>query len=134
MGGAQDKGRRFLELHHGDAPLLMPNAWDAGSARLLESLGFAALATTSSGFAATLGRLDGGVTADEAVAHGGALAGAVDVPVSADLENGFGDDPATVAATIEAAVAAGLAGGSIEDFTRQRDDPIYPLDQAVERI
>src|ERR1043165_1644715 len=95
-----DKGDRFLALHRGDRPLLMPNPWDAGSARVLAGLGFQALATTSSGFAATLGRLDGGVTRAEALAHGAALAAAVDVPVSADLEHCFADDPAGVAATV----------------------------------
>ena len=95
----------------------MPNAWDIGSARLFASLGFEALATTSGGFAATRGRVDGMMDRDEVLAHSGELAGAVDVPVSADLENCFADDPEGVAATITAAIAAGLAGGSVEDFT-----------------
>ena len=112
----------------------MPNAYDAGSAKLLVSLGFDALATTSSGFAATLGRLDGGVSLDEAVDHGAALVTAVDVPVSADLENGFADDPAGVAETVERAVGAGLAGCSVEDYTRRDDDPIYELGLAAERV
>src|SRR3954447_15424987 len=101
---------RFLSLHQGERPLLMPNPWDIGSAKLLESLGFEALATTSSGFAATLGRLDGNVTRDEAIAHAAAIVGAVDVPVSADLENGFADDAGGVAETVRRAVGAGLAG------------------------
>jgi 2-methylisocitrate lyase-like PEP mutase family enzyme len=130
----QQKAEQFLELHHKGPPLLMPNAWDVGSARLFASLGFAALATTSGGFAATLGRLDGGVTAAEALAHAAAMAAATDVPVSADLENCFADDAAGVAVTIEGAVAAGLAGCSVEDFTRKRDDPIYDLDLAAARV
>ena len=113
----------------------MPNAWDRGSARLLSSLGFQAVATTSSGFAATLGRLDGQVSRDEVLAHAvEVVGGAGDVPVSADLENCFADDPAGVAATIEAAIAAGLSGGSVEDFTRNRDDPIYDIGLATERV
>jgi 2-methylisocitrate lyase-like PEP mutase family enzyme len=128
------KAEDFLALHRAGAPLLMPNAWDAGSARLLVSLGFEALATTSSGFAATLGRLDGSVTRDEALTHAAALAAAVDVPVSADLENCFADDPAGVARTIELAAATGLAGCSVEDFTGSDDDPIYALDHAAERV
>ena len=126
--------RGFLELHHGDSPLLMPNPWDVGSAKLLASLGFQALATTSSGFAATLGRLDGSVTRVEALAHAAEIAAAVDVPVSADLENGFGDDPAEVAETVRGAIVAGLAGCSIEDSTGRSDDPIYDFDAAVRRV
>ena len=125
---------RFRGLHVPGRPLLMPNPWDQGSARLLAHLGFAALATTSSGHAGTLGRLDGGVTRDEAIAHAAAIVAAVEVPVSADLENGFADDPAAVAETVTAAVAAGLAGCSIEDFTRRGDEPIYPLGLAVDRV
>ncbi|MEA2167684.1 MAG: hypothetical protein QOF76_984 [Solirubrobacteraceae bacterium] len=125
---------RFLELHRPDPPLLLPNPWDAGSARLLESLGFQALATTSSGFAATLGRLDGRVTRDEAIEHARAVVEATGVPVSADLENGFADDPEGVAQTIAMAVDAGLAGCSIEDATGREDDPIYSADLAAERV
>src|SRR5437588_11597776 len=120
-----DDGDLFLSLHHGDRPLLMPNPWDLGSARLLAAMGFQALATTSSGFAATLGRLDGEVTRDEAMAHSAALASATSVPVSADLENGFADDPNGVAETIRLALDAGLAGCSIEDYTGRAEDPIY---------
>ncbi len=125
---------RFLELHRPGEPLLLPNPWDAGSARVLASLGFAALATTSSGFAATLGRLDGSVTRDEAISHAAAIARATPLPVSADLENGFGDEPDEVVATVAAALEAGLAGCSVEDFTRLDDDPVYDLSLAVERI
>jgi 2-methylisocitrate lyase-like PEP mutase family enzyme len=132
MTSQQEKAERFLELHHGDKPMLMPNPWDIGSARVLESLGFEALATTSSGFAGTLGRLDGQVTRDEALAHAAAVAGAVGVPVSADFENAFADEPEGVAATIAGAIAAGLAGCSVEDYSRERG--LYAPDLAAERV
>jgi len=132
--GPGDPAARFLALHVRGEPLLMPNAWDRGSARLLASLGFPALATTSSGFAATLGRLDGHVTRDEAIEHGGALVDAVDVLVSADLENGFCVDPADVAETVAAAIDVGLAGCSIEDYAGRADDTIYDRGLAIERI
>src|SRR5687768_3080216 len=119
--GHAERAARLLELHRGEEPLLLVNAWDAGSARLLESMGFDAIATTSSGHAATLGRLDGEVTREEALAHAAELVAAVDIPVSADLENGFGEAPEEAAATIRGALEAGLAGASIEDSTRQRD-------------
>ena len=125
---------RFLSLHSERSPLLMPNAWDTGSAKLLASLGFEALATTSSGFAATLGRLDGSVTRDEALAHAAELASAVEVPVSADLEDCFGAAPEEVARTVGLAVQTGLAGCSVEDFTRDRDNPIHDLELAVDRV
>jgi 2-methylisocitrate lyase-like PEP mutase family enzyme len=112
----------------------MPNAWDIGSALLFASLGFQALATTSGGFAATRGRLDGAMTRDEVLAHSGELAEAVSVPVSADLENCFAHEPDGVAATIAAAMALGLAGGSVEDFTGDADEPIYELAHAAERV
>lgn len=123
---------RFRALH--ERMLLLPNPWDAGSARLLASLGFDALATTSSGFAATLGRRDYHVTRAEAIAHGAAVAAAVDVPVSADLENGFAHDPAGVAETVRAAIDAGLAGCSIEDATGDDGDPVYDAGLAAERV
>ena len=129
-----DKALRFLELHRRGEPLLMPNAWDLGSAALLASLGFQALATTSSGHAATLGRLDGGVTRDEALAHAAELARGTDLPVSADLENGFADDPAGVAETIGLAIEAGLAGCSVEDYSGGEDARIYDLELARERV
>src|SRR5438874_3162633 len=103
MPAPAETAQRFLERHRTGPPLLMPNPWDIGSARLLESLGFEALATTSSGFAATLGRLDGSVTRDEALAHGALLVAATGVPVSADLENCFADEPAGVAETVRLA-------------------------------
>lgn len=126
--------QRFLELHRGDTPLLMPNPWDRGSAVLFESLGFEALATTSSGFAATLGRLDGQVTRDEAIAHAGAVAEAVSVPVSADLENCFADEPDGVAETVRLAADAGLAGCSVEDYSGPESDTIYDPGPAAERV
>ena len=126
--------QRFLAAHIPGTPLLMPNAWDVGSAVLFASLGFDALATTSGGFAASRGRLDGAMDKDEVLAHSRELADAVAIPVSADLENCFADEPEGVAATITAAIGTGLAGGSIEDFTRDRSNPIYGLEQAAERV
>jgi 2-methylisocitrate lyase-like PEP mutase family enzyme len=126
--------RRFLELHEGEQPLLLPNPWDAGSARLLASLGFEALATTSSGSAATLGRLDGSLAREEALALASAIVAATELPVSADLENGFADDPGGVAQTVRLAIDAGLAGCSIEDFTGDDARPIYDAGFAAERI
>jgi 2-methylisocitrate lyase-like PEP mutase family enzyme len=134
MPSQAEKAEHFLTLHHGSGPLLLPNPWDAGSARLLATLGFSALATTSGGFAATLGRLDGSVTGHEAIAHAAAIVSAVDLPVSADLENGFADEPADVASTVRRACEAGLAGCSIEDFTRRPEDPIYELGVARDRV
>ena len=131
---ADDLAARFLALHDGPTPLLIPNPWDAGSARVLASLGFQALATTSSGFAATLGRLDGSVSRDEALAHATAIAAATDLPVSADLENCFADDPAGVAETVTLAATTGLVGCSIEDFSGDQADPIYALGPATERV
>jgi 2-methylisocitrate lyase-like PEP mutase family enzyme len=128
------RAEHFRSLHRPGTPLLMPNAWDVGSAALFAALGFEALATTSGGFAATKGRLDGGVTRDEVLAHSAELSAAVSVPVSADLENCFADDPDGVAATITAAIGTGLAGGSVEDFTRDAENPIYELTHATERV
>ena len=129
-----DKAQRFLALHRAGEPLLMPNPWDLGSARLLASLGFEALATTSSGFAATLGRNDGSVTRDEAIVHAAVIVAATDLPVSADLENAFADEAAGVAETIGLAIEVGLAGASVEDFTGRADDPIYDTRLAAARI
>jgi 2-methylisocitrate lyase-like PEP mutase family enzyme len=134
MASQADKVAAFRSLHVPGSPLIMPNPWDQGSARLLVSLGFRALATTSSGFACTLGRLDGSVTRDEALTHAASLVGTVDVPVSADLENGFADEPAAIAETALGASRAGLAGFSIEDFTGDRDSPIYDPGLATERV
>lgn len=135
-----DLAASFLALHQGPEPLLLPNPWDIGSARLLASMGFRALATTSGGFAASLGRLDGNVTRDEALSHATAIVGATELPVSADLEDGFADDPSGIATTIAGARAAGLAGCSIEDYqSHPRSDVhtsngIYDIGLAVERI
>lgn len=127
----QEKAKVFKALHESEA-FVIPNPWDAGSARVMEALGFAALATTSSGFAFTLGRPDGGVTLDELADHVRLLCGATDLPLSVDLENGFGPDPEDVALAIYRAAEAGAVGGSIEDFGA--GDGIYPLDDAVKRI
>jgi 2-methylisocitrate lyase-like PEP mutase family enzyme len=128
------KQQRFETLHRGDKPLLLPNPWDVGSARMLESLGFDALATTSSGFAGSLGRLDGHVTRDDALAHARAIAGATDLPVSADLEHGFADEPAAVAETLTLAAGTGLAGCSIEDWSGGDAAQLYDAALAAERI
>jgi len=129
-----EKAARFLELHRPGRPLLLPNPWDAGSAKLLASLGFQALATTSSGFAVTLGRSDGSVSRDEALAHAASIVAATGLPVSADLENCFADDPDGVAHTVSLAVQAGLAGCSVEDYSGRDDEPIYDLGLAAERV
>ena len=125
------RAEAFLALHRPGDPLLMPNGWDVGSARILATLGFAALATTSSGFAASLGRLDGSLARGEALDHAAAVAVAVEVPVSADLENGFADSPEEVAVTVAAAAESGLAGCSIEDYGR---GGIYDAGLACERV
>jgi 2-methylisocitrate lyase-like PEP mutase family enzyme len=131
---AEGVAERFRALHEGERPLLMPNPWDAGSAKLLEAAGFEALATTRSGFAATLARLDGRVSRDEAIAHAGQIVDAVGVPVSADLENCFGDDPSDVAETVRLAIEVGLAGCSVEDFSGPASDTIYDAGLAAERV
>ncbi len=128
-----DIAERFLALHRSGRPLVMANAWDRGSARLFASLGFAALAGTSSGHAASLGRLDYEVSRDEALTHAGELAGAVEVPVSADLEDCFGHEPGGVAETVRRACAVGLAGCSIEDWD-QRDRRLLELERASEQV
>lgn len=129
-----DTAAAFQELHHRPGIFLIPNPWDAGSARLLAALGFEALATSSSASAATLGRRDGRITREEALAHARGIAAATELPVSADLENGFGDDPDTVAETIRLAAETGLAGASIEDSTGNSDKPQYDTGHATERI
>lgn len=134
MAAQAEKAESFRALHHAESPLLLPNPWDAGSTRLLASLGFEALATTSSGHAATLGRLDGSVTRDEALVHCAAIVSATDLPVSADLESGFGATPDEVAETIRLAVGTGLAGCSVEDATGQPKAPIFDVGTAVERV
>jgi 2-methylisocitrate lyase-like PEP mutase family enzyme len=134
MSTQTQRADHFLALHRPGRPLLLPNPWDPGTARILASMGFDALATTSSGHAATSGRLDGSVTREEAIAHAAAIVEATELPVSADLENCFADDLDGVAQTIRLALAAGLAGCSIEDHTRRADAPIYDLPRAVERV
>lgn len=134
MSEQGDRAERFAALHEGERPLVLPNPWDPGSAKLFAWLGFEALATTSSGSAATLGRLDGMVTRAEAIAGAGAIAEATELPVSADLENGFADDADGVAETIRMALAIGLAGASIEDYSGREDEPIYPIEVAAERV
>jgi 2-methylisocitrate lyase-like PEP mutase family enzyme len=130
----QDKVDRFAELHGGPVPLVLANPWDQGSARVLVGAGFQALATTSGGFAAALGRRDGQVSRQEALTHAALVVAAVDVPVSADLENCFADEPPGVAETVRGAVSAGLAGCSVEDFTRDPSQPIYDLPLAADRV
>jgi 2-methylisocitrate lyase-like PEP mutase family enzyme len=134
MTAQVDKAATFMALHQGEHPLLMPNPWDAGSARLLASLGFEALATTSSGYAATLGRLDYNVTREDALTNAAKIVDATDLPVSADLENCFSAEPDGVAQTVRLAVGAGLAGCSIEDFSQDEQDPIYERSRAAERV
>jgi 2-methylisocitrate lyase-like PEP mutase family enzyme len=134
MASQAHKAEAFLALHQGRTPLLLANAWDTGSARLLASLGFTALATTSSGHAASLGRLDGSVSRDEALEHAAAIVAATELPVSADLENAYAHEPEGVAETIDGAIAAGLAGCSVEDFSGDSDDPIYELEHAAVRV
>jgi 2-methylisocitrate lyase-like PEP mutase family enzyme len=129
-----EKAEQFLKLHRRGDPLLMPNAWDLGSAAVLAGLGFRALATTSSGHAATLGRLDGAVSREEAMAHAAAMSAGTDLPVSADLENAFADEPDGVAETIGLARDAGLAGCSVEDYSGGPDARIYELGHARDRV
>jgi 2-methylisocitrate lyase-like PEP mutase family enzyme len=133
MTRRSDRAERFLALHEGERPLLLPNPWDQGSAMLLTALGFEALATTSSGSAATLGRLDGSMAREEAIASAAAIVEATDLPVSADLENGFADDAGGVAETMRLALGAGLAGASVEDYGR-REEAIYDIGVAGERV
>jgi 2-methylisocitrate lyase-like PEP mutase family enzyme len=127
----EERGRRFAALHESGC-FLIPNPWDAGTARVLESLGFEALATTSSGFAFTLGRADGAVTLDEVVEHVARIVAATDLPLSVDLENGYGAAPEHAARAIEAVAAVGAVGGSIEDW--EAEAGIYTVDAAAERI
>jgi 2-methylisocitrate lyase-like PEP mutase family enzyme len=127
----EEKAVEFRSLHEG-APFIILNPWDVGSARALEAMGFKALATTSSGFAFTLGRPDGRVTLDEMCSHVASLADATSLPISVDLENGYGEAPEAAATAIRRVAEAGAVGGSIEDW--DEDKGIYPLEQAVERI
>ena len=131
MVAQADKARRFRALHEGE-PFVIPNPWDAGSARVLEALGFQALASTSSGFAFTLGRGDGGARLEELLAHVRGLDAATGLPISVDLENGHGPEPEDAAAAIAGAAGAGAVGGSIEDWDAA--DGIYPPARAIERV
>ena len=129
-----EKGHVFRALHKRDRAFIIPNPWDAGTARLLAHLGFEALATTSAGYAFSTGQRDNMIERDEMMVHISRISSATDLPVSADLENGFGDAPEIVAETIWLAAAAGVVGGSIEDMSRQPGHPIYERDYAVERV
>src|SRR5260370_7589346 len=129
-----EKGQAFRTLHRRDRAFIIPNPWDVGTARLLAHLGFEALATTSAGYAFSVGQRYNQVDRPEMMAHVSAIASAADLPVSADLENGYGDTPELVAETIRLAAAAGLVGGSIEDATGLPDHPIYEQEHAVERV
>lgn len=129
-----DKALRFRALHEGPDTFVIANCWDAGSARILAGLGFSALATSSGAAAGVLGRRDGNITRDEALTQARGIAMATDLPVSADLEKGFGDTPAIVAETIRLAAEAGLVGCSIEDFSGDKEKPLYDLSYASERI
>jgi len=129
-----DKATRFRALHEGPGAFVIPNPWDAGSARILAGLGFQALATSSGASAGIRGRRDGQVTREEALAQARAIVLATDLPVSADLEKGFGDAPAAAAETIRLAAEVGLVGGSIEDATGDKEKPLYDLGHATERV
>ena len=131
-----DKGNVFRALHQGPGPFVIANAWDAGSARILAGLGFPALATSSGASAGIYGRRDGGITRDQALAHARAIVAATDLPVSADLESGFGGEPEEVAETYRQAAGAGLVGATIEDATpgRSKDKPLFDIGEATERV
>jgi 2-methylisocitrate lyase-like PEP mutase family enzyme len=134
MATQAEKAQKFQALHERDYAFVIPNPWDPGSARLLAALGFEALATTSSGYANSIGRPDGAVSRNEKIAHCRMLCAATDLPVSADLEKCFADDPRAAAETIRLAAEAGVVGGSIEDFSGDAERPIYEFDLAVERV
>src|SRR5919198_289881 len=129
-----EKAARFRALHQGPGAFVIPNPWDAGSARILAALGFPALATSSGAKAGVLGKRDGKVTRDESLANARMIVEATDLPVSADLEKGFGDAPSVAAETIRLAAGVGLVGGSVEDATGDRDRPLYDIGHAAERV
>src|SRR5205809_7951606 len=129
-----EKATRFRALHEGPSAFLIPNPWDAGSARILAGLGFQALATSSGAAAGVLGRRDGTVTREEALAHARAIVTATDLPVSADLEQGFGEAPEAAAEPIRLSPGTGLVGGSIEDATGDEHKPLYDIGHAIERV
>jgi len=130
----KEKAERFRALHQAPRAFVIPNPWDGGSARILEGLGFQALATSSGACAGTFGRRDGRVTRDEALEHARLICSTTDLPVAADLEKGFGDAPADAAETIRLAAGTGLVGGSIEDATGNKDQPLFDFNHAVERV
>jgi len=134
MASPSEKAIIFRSLHERPVAFIIPNPWDVGAARILAHLGFEALATTSSGFAFSIGKCDGAVGRERMIAHVSEIASATDLPVSADLENGYGDSPETAAETIRLAAAAGVVGGSIEDSTGNPDAPIYDKQHAADRI
>ena len=134
MLAQSEKGQAFRALHERDRAFIIPNPWDPGTARLLAHLGFEALATTSAGYAFSVGRPDHAIGRPQMMAHVSAIASATELPVSADLDNGFGDAPEIVAETITLAAAAGIVGGSIEDATGQPEEPVYEHTHAVERV
>jgi len=134
MVSIAEKAETFRSLHEREGAFIIPNPWDVGTARLLAHLGFEALATTSAGYAFSAGRPDNSIGRDAMMKHVEAIASATDLPVSADLENGFGDSPEAVAETIRRAAETGLVGGSIEDMSFDKNDPIYELEFAAERI
>jgi 2-methylisocitrate lyase-like PEP mutase family enzyme len=129
-----EKARIFRALHARDSAFIIPNPWDAGTARLLASLGFEALATTSAGYAFSVGQCDGTIGRDDAMAHSAAIVAATDLPVSADLESGFGDSAEAIAETFRRAAQAGLAGASIEDVPQHTAGAVYELELAVDRV
>lgn len=133
MPSQLEKCERLAELHTGHEPFIIPNPWDTGSARLLEGLGFQALATTSAGFAYTLGSLDGSPTLEDKLQHCEAMAAATSIPINVDFEDGYADDPAAVARNVSSLISTGIAGCSIEDFSRDQR-VIFDRDHAVERI
>jgi 2-methylisocitrate lyase-like PEP mutase family enzyme len=134
MPTQKDKGARFHALHQRDRAFIIPNPWDSGTAKMLALLGFEALATTSAGYAFSTGLQDGAVGRDAMLKHVAEITAATDLPVSADLENGFGDSPETCAETIRLAAATGLAGGSIEDVRPRPEGTLYDFEHAVERV
>jgi 2-methylisocitrate lyase-like PEP mutase family enzyme len=134
MSTQSQKATAFRALHERDGGFILPNPWDIGTARLLAHLGFEALATTSAGYAFSVGQPDYSIGREEMLKHVGDMVSATDLPVSADLENGFADDPADAAETYRLAAATGLAGGSIGDATGRKDDPIYEHQLAAERV
>jgi len=134
MATQTEKASTFKALHERKKAFVIPNPWDIGTARMLAHLGFEALATTSMGFALSIGKQDNAAGRDAVLAHAAALTAATELPISADLENGFADAPEVVAETIRLAAKAGLVGGSIEDATERQDNPIYEMAHAVERV